>query len=689
MEVNKKKFISGVVEGFYGKPWSKQQRLSLFERLGKLGLNTYVYAPKDDAKHRKNWRDEYMEIEKENLRALISGAESVGINFVYALSPGVDIVFSCPKDVNCLKRKIKQVADLGCTSFALLFDDIEPELSLPDKQDFDSFADAQVFITNQIYEHVGNPAMFLFCPTEYCTTRAKPSVEKSKYLQVLGKSLNENIGILWTGPKVVSKEISTHSIDAVSKVLKRKPVIWDNIHANDYDQRRVFLGPYDGRPADLYEHVSGILTNPNCEYECNFIAVHTLATWINKCEASRMNCDEKKMCIDEEMKLDCDRMDDKKESADELMDFAVDEETVSSTEVCVENATDIEVSGGSKDDLLENSAVRLQNLTSNVEAYCPKSALQTAVLAWLDEFKKIKEIPKTVAGFSSSPIKIAVSDDTNSLVGDTVQGGSKDEGNLGEKGELQSDEKDDIAVESDNEEVQCCPHHSPDKKQNSSPKKKAKRSHIDYSDLLLLADLFFLPYEHGEQAKRLISEFRWLKQHAPPPESANKKNKKTEEWEKRASVYHEHCEAVLDLFVHLSQAPNQQLVQEIYPYIWDVKEVVMILNAFVKWLGSKDKKCKKGSHCVPEDPEPWLFRGGIAEELERLLPIDGKSDMLSRKPPAVIAQEVYAIRPYLDADKVRQCVSSTLEESDFCSRRYLINTKDRLEIQKAGVLNRN
>ncbi len=59
-----------------------------------------------------------------------------------------------------------------------------------------------------------------------------------------------------------------------------------------------------------------------------------------------------------------------------------------------------------------------------------------------------------------------------------------------------------------------------------------------------------------------------------------------EEWEKRAVKYHEHCQAVLDLFLRLSQAPNQQLVQEIYPYIWDVKEVVMLLNAFVKWLGN-------------------------------------------------------------------------------------------------------
>ena len=45
--------------------------------------------------------------------------------------------------------------------------------------------------------------------------------------------------------------------------LRRKPVIWDNLHANDYDGRRFFCGPYSGRCAQIRELTSGILTNPN------------------------------------------------------------------------------------------------------------------------------------------------------------------------------------------------------------------------------------------------------------------------------------------------------------------------------------------------------------------------------------------------------------------------------------------
>lgn len=112
----------------------------------------------------------------------------------------------------------------------------------------------------------------------------------------------------YIGPKVVSNKISVESIEEVSSVLKRPPVIWDNIHANDYDPQRIFLGPYkvrrewfldicvwsslaqrseminiiclfQDRPTELIPKLRGVLTNPNCEFYPNFVAIHTLATW--------------------------------------------------------------------------------------------------------------------------------------------------------------------------------------------------------------------------------------------------------------------------------------------------------------------------------------------------------------------------------------------------------------------------
>lgn len=56
-------------------------------------------------------------------------------------------------------------------------------------------------------------------------------------------------------------------------------MIWDNIHANDYDPRRVFLGPYDGRSPEIIPYINGVMTNPNTEFETNFMAIHTLGQW--------------------------------------------------------------------------------------------------------------------------------------------------------------------------------------------------------------------------------------------------------------------------------------------------------------------------------------------------------------------------------------------------------------------------
>uniref|UniRef100_A0A3P9AC82 protein O-GlcNAcase n=1 Tax=Esox lucius TaxID=8010 RepID=A0A3P9AC82_ESOLU len=255
------------------------QRTELFKREQKWGLNTYLYAPKDDYKHRMYWRDLYSSEEAEQLAALISAAKANGVDFIYAISPGLDMTFSNPQEVAALKRKLDQVWAFGCSSFSLLFDDIETEMCPVDKRAFSSFAHAQVDITNEVFTHLGQPGTFLFCPTDYCAAFCSPSVSQSAYLHTVGDNLLPGINVLWTGPKVVSHHITVESIVEVTSALKRPPVIWDNIHANDYDPQRIFLGPYKDRPSDLIPKLRGVLTNPNCEYYPNFVAIHTLATW--------------------------------------------------------------------------------------------------------------------------------------------------------------------------------------------------------------------------------------------------------------------------------------------------------------------------------------------------------------------------------------------------------------------------
>ena len=41
------------------------------------------------------------------------------------------------------------------------------------------------------------------------------------------------------------------------------------------------------------------------------------------------------------------------------------------------------------------------------------------------------------------------------------------------------------------------------------------------------------------------------------------------------------------LFTRLTYTTNRELLYELYPYVWDMRGVVALLNSYVKWLGIK------------------------------------------------------------------------------------------------------
>ena len=49
----------GFIEGYYGNPWSTEDRVNLMKWGGYYKLNAYFYAPKDDPKHRTQWDELY------------------------------------------------------------------------------------------------------------------------------------------------------------------------------------------------------------------------------------------------------------------------------------------------------------------------------------------------------------------------------------------------------------------------------------------------------------------------------------------------------------------------------------------------------------------------------------------------------------------------------------------------------
>ena len=271
-------FLSGVIEGFYGRAWTAAQRLEMLDWIAAAGMNTFVYGPKDDLKIRARWREVYDDDEARQLWSLADAAKGRRLNLMVAIAPCLDVTYSDPAELDALKRRLDQLLELGIRQVALLFDDIPSTMRPADEAAFPNFAAAQCHLANAAFAHLrakAPDATMIFCPTEYCAAFAKRDVPGSAYLTTLGEKLDPAIAIFWTGPDIVSETIDAEGLREVGRVLRRKPVIWENFHANDYDLRRVYAGPLGGRSDDILSLIDGIVTNPNNEFEANFVPVHT------------------------------------------------------------------------------------------------------------------------------------------------------------------------------------------------------------------------------------------------------------------------------------------------------------------------------------------------------------------------------------------------------------------------------
>lgn len=281
-------FIAGVIEGFYGQPWSSEERHGLFAQMSALRLNTYLYAPKDDLKHRSAWRELYSESEAGTMKRLVADCSAAGVRFVYGISPGLTIRYSSPEDLACLRARLSQMSSLGCGDFALLFDDIPDFMDPADLERWGSLASAQAHVANCLFGELCQKhpeCLLLFCPTPYCGRMAASGLGGEGYLEALGRELDPHIEVFWTGQEIISETIRPEDVSPVNVLLRREVVIWDNLHANDYDGRRFYCGPYDGRPIALKSHVRGILLNPNSEFPLNFVPFLTFSRWLAEPQA--------------------------------------------------------------------------------------------------------------------------------------------------------------------------------------------------------------------------------------------------------------------------------------------------------------------------------------------------------------------------------------------------------------------
>jgi hypothetical protein len=271
--------VRGVVEGFYGEPWSHQDRLDILRFEGEHGMNSYYYAPKNDLYHRQNWRDPYPADRMSQLGELAKAARANLVDFCFAVSPGLSMTYSSDADFAKLTEKLDSIGKLGVSCYALFLDDVPEVLQNPaDKSRFKSLAEAHAYVINKLYQHVMalSPSNHLtVTPTTYTN-----GFGSREYVRELGAAVNPHVDLVWTGPEVVSPALTVADTRDWGKMLRRPPLIWDNYPVNDFARWRPFLGPLVGRDSDLNVAAKGVLSNPMNEAHASMIPLATIAEYL-------------------------------------------------------------------------------------------------------------------------------------------------------------------------------------------------------------------------------------------------------------------------------------------------------------------------------------------------------------------------------------------------------------------------
>ncbi|WP_431835450.1 beta-N-acetylglucosaminidase domain-containing protein [Cellulomonas sp. Y8] len=274
---------AGVVEGFYGPPWRHDERLALLDAAPGLGLDTYLYAPKDDPWHRERWREPYPDAELARLGELAARAAAAGVAFVWSVAPGLSMRFSDDAEHAALAAKAEQVRAAGVRDVWLLFDDVPYDL--PHPEDVAAFGPGQAgsgrahgeaaarFREAFLLPH-GVTGPMTVCPTDYA------GCGRSPYRDALGSALPADARVLWTGRDVVVGTITREDVLAAAEAFGRRIVLWDNVPVNDFDRSRLFLGPLTGRPGDVDGlPLDGTVANAMIEALPSRLPLATVGAW--------------------------------------------------------------------------------------------------------------------------------------------------------------------------------------------------------------------------------------------------------------------------------------------------------------------------------------------------------------------------------------------------------------------------
>ncbi|MGW7194343.1 beta-N-acetylhexosaminidase family protein, partial [Streptomyces sp. NPDC054838] len=275
--------VRGITEGFYGQPWTLEQRLAQLDFMGRTKQNRLLLAPGDDPYRTTAWRQDYPAGQREEFRALAERARADKVVLGWAVAPGQAMCLSSAADRAALARKVDAMWDLGFRAFQLQFPDVSyTEWGCDADRDRygtgpEAAARAHAEVAGDLAAHLagrypGAPPLSLL-PTEYHQKGA------TAYRTALAGALDGRVEVAWTGVGVVPRTITGGELAGARSALGHPLVTMDNYPVNDWDPGRIFLGPYAGRDPAVAGGSAGLLLNAMPEAALSRIPVFTAADY--------------------------------------------------------------------------------------------------------------------------------------------------------------------------------------------------------------------------------------------------------------------------------------------------------------------------------------------------------------------------------------------------------------------------
>jgi hypothetical protein len=263
----------GLIEGFFGIPWSWEERADAVRFLAPAGYGFYLYAPKADPFLRRRWQEPHPPGEVEELRRLADHCRSLGVRFGIGLTP-FELHLREGRDWEApLAARLASLAEIGADDLAILFDDM--------RGDVPALAERQAAIVAFAADRAC-ASRIVCCPSYYSDDPILDLAfgrRPEAYLEDLGRLLDPAVEIMWTGEEVCSAATTPGHLARVAEALRRRPFLWDNYPVNDGSRmsQHLHLRAFTGRPSAIAPLVSAHGINPASQPVLSRIPALTLA----------------------------------------------------------------------------------------------------------------------------------------------------------------------------------------------------------------------------------------------------------------------------------------------------------------------------------------------------------------------------------------------------------------------------